>query len=76
VVMLDFKLKGEEALGVLEEIKVKYPHLPVIASSCNSNINEMYDQHGFDDYIPKPFDLEALYFTLRKYIPDTHRDLV
>ena len=75
VVMLDFKLKGEEATRVLQEIKKKYPHLPVIASSCNSNINEAYDRAGFDDYIPKPFDLEALYFTLRKHIPDTRYDL-
>jgi DNA-binding response OmpR family regulator len=69
VVMLDFKLKGEEAMRVLKEIKAKYPYLPVIASSCNSNINDEYDKAGFDDYIPKPFDLEFLYETLRKHVP-------
>jgi DNA-binding response OmpR family regulator len=69
VVILDFKLSGDEALRVLREIKAKYPHLPVIASSCNSNINEAYDQAGFDGYIPKPFDLDLLYRTLRKHIP-------
>ena len=37
--------------------------------SCNYNINEVYDQQGFDDYIAKPFDLDVLYATLRKYIP-------
>jgi len=67
VVMLDYKLKGEEALGVLQQIKAKYRHLPVIASSCNSNIHAVYDQAGFDDYIPKPFDLDLLYDTLRKH---------
>lgn len=76
VVMLDFKLKGEEAMRVLEEIKAKYPHLPVIASSCNCNIHEAYDQLGFDDYIPKPFELEDLFLTLRKHIPNTRLDLV
>jgi DNA-binding response OmpR family regulator len=76
VVMLDFKLKGEEAMRVLRQIKAKYPHLPVIASSCNSNINDAYDRLGFDDYIPKPFDLEALFFTLRKHIPNTRLNLV
>jgi len=76
VVMLDFKLKGEEAMRVLQEIKAKYPHLPVIASSCNFNINTAYNRLGFDDYIPKPFDLEALYFTLRKHIPNARPDLV
>jgi DNA-binding response OmpR family regulator len=69
VVMLDYKLRGEEALRVLRQIKAKYPYLPVIASSCNSNIQEAYDKAGFDDYIPKPFDLDLLYCTLRKHIP-------
>jgi DNA-binding response OmpR family regulator len=69
VVMLDYRLEGKVCLDVLEKIKVKYPHLPVIAMSCNNNINEVYSRFGFDDYIPKPFDLDHLYLTLRKYIP-------
>jgi DNA-binding NtrC family response regulator len=69
VVILDFRLKGDECLRVLHQIKAEYPHLPVIASSCNSNINQDYDKAGFDDYIPKPFDLDVLYQTLRKHIP-------
>ncbi|WP_179415403.1 response regulator [Mucilaginibacter sp. E4BP6] len=75
VVILDFKLKGKECIRVLREIKIKYPHLPVIASSCNSNINEDYDLAGFDDYITKPFDLEDLYLTLRKHIPNSRYDV-
>ncbi|MES2265948.1 MAG: response regulator [Bacteroidota bacterium] len=74
VVMLDFKLGGDECLRVLREIKINYPHLPVIAASCNSNINEAYDRAGFDDYIPKPFDLDVLYGTLRKHIPKSSFD--
>ena len=69
VVMLDFRLDGKICLAILETIKTRYPHLPVIAMSCNCNINEEYSASGFDDYIPKPFDLEELYLTLRKYIP-------
>jgi DNA-binding response OmpR family regulator len=76
VVILDFKLQGAECMRVLREIKARYPHLPVIAASCNSNINEEYNLAGFDDYIPKPFDLDDLYRTLRKHIPDTRHDLV
>lgn len=76
VVILDFKLKGEECMRVLREIKDKYPHLPVIAASCNSNINEHYDKVGFDDYITKPFDIDCLYKTLRKHIPNSNFDIV
>jgi len=69
VVMLDFRLDGKISLEILGIIKAKYPHLPVIAMSCNHNINDEYSKIGFDDYIPKPFDLDHLYLTIRKYIP-------
>ena len=68
VVLLDFKLDGKECMRVLREIKVKYPHLPVVAASCNANINANYDRLGFDDNIPKPFDLDMLYSILRSHI--------
>lgn len=67
--MLDFRLDGKMCLTILEKIKAKYPHLPVIAMGCNHNINDEYSIFGFDDYIAKPFDLDHLYLTLRKYIP-------
>lgn len=68
VVMLDYRLDGNLCLDILKKIKVKYPHLPVIAMSCNCNINEEYCVSGFDDYI-QPFDLDQLYSTLRMHIP-------
>jgi DNA-binding response OmpR family regulator len=69
VIMLDYKLDGKICIQICHQIKAVYPHLPVIALSCNSNINDEYDRHGFDDYIPKPFDLDNLYAVLRKHIP-------
>jgi DNA-binding NtrC family response regulator len=69
VIVLDYRLDGKECIRICREIKVRYPHLPVVAMSCNSNINEVYDRDGFDDYIEKPFDLDYLYEVLRKHIP-------
>jgi DNA-binding response OmpR family regulator len=69
VVMLDYKLDGSRCIDICRQIKHKYPHLPVIALSCNTNIHEVYNQHGFDDYIRKPFDLDNLYSVLRTHIP-------
>ncbi|HEY0245349.1 MAG TPA: response regulator [Mucilaginibacter sp.] len=69
VIMLDYKLDGKASVKICHQIKTQYPHLPVIALSCNYNIHDEYDKFGFDDYIPKPFDLELLYRILRKYIP-------
>jgi len=68
-VMLDYLQEGSECIRICRQIKTHYPDLPVIAMSCNSNINQVYDQHGFDDYIEKPFDLDYLYLVLRKHIP-------
>jgi DNA-binding response OmpR family regulator len=69
VVALDYRLSGEDCTRLCREIKQRYPHLPVLALSCNTNINEVYSQFGFDGYIPKPFDLDLLYRILRKHIP-------
>lgn len=68
VVMLDYRLDGKRCREICGEIKAKFPNLPVIALSCNTNIHEIYAQHGFDDYISKPFDLDLLYSILRKHI--------
>ncbi|MGY4384512.1 DNA-binding NtrC family response regulator [Pedobacter sp. UYP24] len=69
VVMLDFKIDGKKSIAICHTIKAVYPHLPVIAMSCNNNIHNVYDKFGFDAYITKPFDLDHLYMILRKYIP-------
>lgn len=76
VVMLDYKLDGKICIQICHQIKDVYPHLPVIAMSCNSNINEEYDKHGFDDYIPKPFDLDNLYAVLCKHIPKQEAKII
>jgi DNA-binding response OmpR family regulator len=69
VVILDYRLTGRRCLEVLRSIKLNYPNLPVIATSCNNNIHQEYNKLGFDGYIEKPFDLALLYRVLRKYIP-------
>jgi CheY-like chemotaxis protein len=71
LVVLDYKLTGQEATEVCHQIKQRFPHLPIIALSCNYNINQDYERHGFDDYIRKPFDLNLLVKILRKHIPST-----
>jgi DNA-binding response OmpR family regulator len=59
-------------IEIFNRIRMKYPHLPLIALSCNHNINTVAPELGFDGYIPKPFDLDELYRTLRRFIPSPH----
>lgn len=68
VVMLDFRIDGKKSLEILKVIKTSYPNLPVIAMSCNNNINTVALASGFDGYIEKPFDFDLLYRILRKHI--------
>jgi DNA-binding response OmpR family regulator len=68
VVMLDFRIDGKKCLEILKTIKASYPTLPVIAMSCNNNINTVALASGFDGYIEKPFDFDLLYKILRKHI--------
>jgi DNA-binding response OmpR family regulator len=69
VIMLDYRLSGKRTIEIFNEIKSKYAHLPIIALSCNHNINTVAIELGFDDYIRKPFDIDLLYEILRKHIP-------
>jgi DNA-binding response OmpR family regulator len=69
LVVLDYKLSGKDAIKICHQIKERFPHLPIIALSCNYNINQDYARQGFDDYIRKPFDLDLLVKILRKHIP-------
>ena len=55
-------------MEILKTIKASYPALPVIAMSCNNNINTVALAAGFDGYLEKPFEFDLLYRILRKHI--------
>ncbi|MBB5634763.1 DNA-binding response OmpR family regulator [Pedobacter cryoconitis] len=67
LVLLDFRLSGVECTCLCESIKKDFPELPVLALSCNYNIQKEYASAGFDDYISKPFDIDHLLAVLGKY---------
>lgn len=75
VVILDIKMNDEDCIGLCHTIKEKYPHLPVLALSCNINIESLYAQEGFDAYIKKPFDLALLYKVIREHLPKSSKNL-
>ena len=56
-------------------IKAHFRKLPIIAFSCDNQIDEQYHTLGFDGYLKKPFDLEHLYGVIRKhlYLKKRHR---
>lgn len=68
LVLLDFRLNGEECILLCQLIKKDFPHLPVIAMSCNCNIGTEYNDAGFDNFITKPFDIDHLFNIIQLYL--------
>lgn len=66
MVLLDFRLSGEESATLCTLIKSSFPKIAVIALSCNLNIHQEYVHAGFDDYISKPFDIDHLFSVLQR----------
>src|SRR6185295_350999 len=64
VLILDIWLQGSEldGLGILEMVKKKYPHLPVIMISGHGNIETAVSaiKTGAYDFIEKPFKEDRL----------------
>ncbi|MES2457915.1 MAG: response regulator [Bacteroidota bacterium] len=71
IVVLDYRLSGKDCIDICYKIKAANPHLPVVAISCNTNIQEQYSQGGFDGYIEKPFDLDLLFQVLHTHIKES-----
>lgn len=68
LVVLDYRFTGQGAVETCQKLKSRYPELPVLAFSCNADIDQVYAGKGFDGYIKKPFDIDELYAVLRKHL--------
>jgi DNA-binding response OmpR family regulator len=69
LVLLDCWLSHHSGRQICHWIKAHFPRLPVIAFSCDNNIQEEYRKLGFDGYLKNPFDLEVLYRVINKHLP-------
>jgi DNA-binding response OmpR family regulator len=62
-VLLDINMPGMSGIEVLQQLRLRWPDLPVIMISGNTSpeLARRCIQRGAFDYIPKPFQLEHLY---------------
>lgn len=72
LIVLDCWL-GKQSVKLCNWIKAHVPLVPVIAFSCDSQIGQNFSDMGFDGYLGKPFDLQELYSTGRKFIPSRRK---
>lgn len=62
IVLMDVQMPVVNGIEATKEIKNKFPDLPVIAQTAYalSGDREKFLDKGFDDYMPKPIEKEAL----------------
>ena len=73
LVLLDYRLKNENGLDILDVIQFKWPKIPVImmtAYGTNQTIMKAM-RNGAVDYFVKPIDVEELHDSLAKHAPMT-----
>ncbi|MES2419263.1 MAG: response regulator [Bacteroidota bacterium] len=75
VIVLDYKLKGLDSIRQCRRIKEKFPRMPILALSCNNDIDQQHKISGFDGYMKKPFDLDHFCNTLKRYVSKKEKDL-
>ncbi len=70
LVLLDIKMPKMNGYEAVIEIKKNRPSLPVVAQTAFATLadRDKILGSGFDDYLPKPIQNEALYKILKKYL--------
>ena len=68
LVISDWRMPGMDGPQLLAEVKLHYPHLPVIVMTAYSTVKNAVQsmRNGAYDYIAKPFDIDELDITVSK----------
>jgi CheY-like chemotaxis protein len=74
LILMDIKLPGFCGMQLTKEIKILFPHIPVIAHTADVSKDDEFEflNTGFDDFIFKPYTLSELYNVLEKYSAENH----
>ena len=71
LVVVDYWLKKTKADEIIKEIKAKDNNMPVILMSAISDLPEVSERLGVNDYIKKPFDIDNFKNKIKNYINDS-----
>ena len=68
VLVSDIRMPGESGLMLLNNVKERYPHLPVIIMTAYSDLESAVSafQGGAFEYMPKPFDVDHALALIRR----------
>jgi len=78
VLVSDIRMPGGSGLDLLEQVKKKYPGLPVIIMTAYSDLDSAVSafQGGAFEYLPKPFDLPKAVELIRRAVEESQREEV
>ncbi|HVE51243.1 MAG TPA: nitrogen regulation protein NR(I) [Casimicrobiaceae bacterium] len=73
VLVSDIRMPGESGLSLLQKIKERCPHLPVIVMTAYSDLDSAVAafQGGAFEYLPKPFDVDHAIALIRRATTET-----
>ncbi len=73
VLVSDIRMPGESGLVLLNKVKERYPHLPVIIMTAYSDLDSAVAafQGGAFEYLPKPFDVDQALALIRRAMTET-----
>ena len=73
VLVSDIRMPGESGLVLLNKVKERYPHIPVIVMTAYSDLDSAVSsfQGGAFEYLPKPFDIDHAVALIRRATTET-----
>jgi two-component system, NtrC family, nitrogen regulation response regulator GlnG len=75
VVVSDIRMPGSSGLDLLQQIKTRFPNLPVIIMTAYSDLESAVAafQGGAFEYLPKPFDVDQAVDLIRRAMEESLR---
>jgi two-component system nitrogen regulation response regulator GlnG len=75
VVVSDIRMPGGSGLELLQKLKERHPHLPVIVMTAYSDLESAVAafQGGAFEYLPKPFDVDHAVDLIRRAMEESLR---
>jgi len=73
VLVSDIRMPGDSGLELLEQVKTRYPNVPVIVMTAYSDLDSAVSafQGGAFEYLPKPFDVDAAIALIRRAVQES-----
>lgn len=68
LVLSDWKLKNSDGMALLQRVRSEYPGVGFVLATAYGSIQHAVEavRAGADDYLPKPFERQALLLTVEK----------